>query len=247
MDPLSAAFIFIGMASSIRLLIRRNRGLIFLSLSFISFLLFVGASHDRQFPTATRMFLFLPWFALFAALGWSWLYDGSARVFRARFDPSRYTALILFTLLGLNLYQAYVVDYDRMQRYHDLGPLLLRTFRQIESRPEIPPKTTIFISDPSWNADGMNVLVDVYQTPPSMLHFGIIQITEPTLSEKNLQELSHAYNLVILKPWLEQEWKSALGEQLSEVGKIPCEIRTADREIRFRLWHSGDLGWLCQE
>jgi hypothetical protein len=138
------------------------------------------------------------------------------------------------------------VDIERMQRYHDLGPLLLRTLRQIESRDDIPPKTTVFVSDPSWNADGMNVLVDVYETPPSMNHFRSIQISEPALSEQNLQELSAANYMVILKPWLEPEWKSALGEQLIEIGKTPCEIKTADGEVRFQLWHSGDLGWLCQ-
>lgn len=245
MGPLSGALIMIGMAYGAKLVVKRDRVMAFLTISFLLFLVFVGASHDRRYPSATRMFLFLPWFGLYAAIGWAWLHDVASDTLRGVLNVSRTLVPLLAALVAVNLYQAYRIDIQRMQRYHDLGPLFLRTLRQIESHPDIPPKTTVFISDPSWNADGMEVLVDVYQTPPSIRQIESLTIDEPRLSEASLEDLSQPDKLVIIKPWLDEEWKEILGGQLEQVGKVACAIKTESGDLRFLLWHSGDLGWLC--
>lgn len=247
MGPLAGALIMIGMAFALKLLFQRNRILAFVIISFVVFLIFVGASHDRQYPAATRMFLFIPWFGLFAAIGWAWFREAAARILPGGMNPSRSLVIMIAVVIAINLYEAHAVDVRRMQNYHDLGPLFLRTVRQIESRPEIPPKTTVFISDPSWKADGMGVLVDVYQTPPSMSQIQSLTIDTPRLPEESLARLADADTLVILKPWLDEVWKQALGDQLAAIGKMPCDIKTAGGDLRFRLWHSGDLGWLCPQ
>jgi 4-amino-4-deoxy-L-arabinose transferase-like glycosyltransferase len=247
MGPLAGALIMVGMAFGLKLVLQRNRTMAFVIISFVVFLIFVGASHDRQYPAATRMFLFVPWFGLFAAMGWAWLREAASPMLPGGLNASRSLVLMLAAVIAINLYEAHVVDVRRMQNYHDLGPLFLRTVRQIESRPELPPKTTVFISDPSWRADGMQVLVDVYQTPPSMSQIQSLSIDTPQIPEESLAHLANADTLVILKPWLDEEWKQALGDQLAGIGKVPCDIKTAGGDLRFRLWHSGDLGWLCPQ
>ncbi len=71
-DPLTAALVWIGLACFLWLAVR-ERFAAFSLIGFTALLLLAGASHDRQFPTATRMFLLLPWYALFAAAGLTWL------------------------------------------------------------------------------------------------------------------------------------------------------------------------------
>jgi len=247
MDPLSAALLLIGMTYMIKLLFRRNRTVVFVILSYILFLFFVGTSHDRQFPTATRMYLFLPWFSLFAGIGLVWLRETLSHTFDSRWIKTRLLSFMAVLLLGFNLYASYSVDISRSEQYHQLHPLLLRTMRQVEQRPGISVKTYVFVTDPSWNVDGVNFLVDVYQVPPSKSQVEMIVVDSPQIPEAHMDTLSDPDNVIILKPWFNHEWKIALEEVLIQSGRTPCDIQTTGGEIRFQIWHLGDLQWLCQQ
>ena len=72
LGPLTAAFVFIGIASLFPKM-RREKFAGFLVVSFFYLLFFLGATHDRLFPSTTRMFLLLPWFTIFAAVGFRWI------------------------------------------------------------------------------------------------------------------------------------------------------------------------------
>jgi hypothetical protein len=71
-DPLSGALVLIGLADALYQG-RRQRFGRFALLAFGLLLLLVGVSHDRGAPSTTRMFMLLPWYALFTALGLAWL------------------------------------------------------------------------------------------------------------------------------------------------------------------------------
>jgi len=73
-DPLTAIFLPIGLALILRWL-RKERFAAFAAVAFIIEALLIGVSHDRPYPTATRMFMLLPWMALFGALGLCWVVD----------------------------------------------------------------------------------------------------------------------------------------------------------------------------
>lgn len=247
MDPLSAVLLIIGMAYIIKLLLRRNRTVVFVILSYILFLFFVGTSHDRQYPTATRMYLFLPWFSLFAGIGLVWLRETISDTYDSRWIKTRFVSFMAVLLLGFNLYTSYSVDIARMEQYHQLHPLLLRTMRQVAEHPDMPVKNYVFVTDPSWNVDGVNFLVDVYQTPPSKSQVDMIVIDSPQIPEARMDTLSDPNNVIILKPWFSHEWKTALEEILIQNGRTSCDIQTTGGQIRFQIWHLGDLQWLCQQ
>jgi hypothetical protein len=45
---------------------------------------------------------------------------------------------------------------------------------------------------------------------------------------------------------LDQAWQKALEAPLRQLGKVPCPIKTTTGDVRFTLWHSPGLEWLCK-
>ena len=105
-DPLTAALVWLGLACFLRLVFR-ERFAAFCLIAYAVLLFLVGASHDRQFPSATRMFLLLPWYALFAAAGLTWLVAELRSTGLLHGSGRGVVALVFIIALGLNLYQAY--------------------------------------------------------------------------------------------------------------------------------------------
>ena len=242
LDPLTAAFTWIGLACLLRLVLR-ERFAAFSLISFAVLLFLVGASHDRQFPTATRMFLLLPWYALFAAAGLKWLLAELRSIGLMHGEGRGLVALVFLVALGLNLYQAYPLARDRMAGLQSLETLFLRTVQRAQNEAPGDPRTYLFVTDPSWSSIGIQQIPDIY---PVRARIADVVIQDPSLPESSLPLIADRNALVIIKPWLDPAWQSALEAPLRELGKLPCPIHTTTGDVRFTLWHAPELGWLCQ-
>jgi hypothetical protein len=205
-------------------------------------LFLVGASHDREFPTATRMFLLLPWYAVFAASGLTWLVAELRSVGLLRGRGNGLIALVFIIALGLNLYQAYPLARDRMGGLQSLETLFLRTLQRAqEGEPTL--RTYVFVTDPSWSSIGIQMIPEIY---PVEAKISEVVITDPSLPESAAPLIADRNALVIIKPWLDPAWQAALEGPLRGLGKEPCPIRASTGDVRFTLWHSPEDGWLCQ-
>jgi hypothetical protein len=244
LDLLSSVFVITGFVLLLRAVLQRNRSALFLALSFLAMLFIVGATHGRNFPTATRMFLLLPWFALFAALGLDW----SVETARTLFDINSRTVgnLLVGSIVVMNLYQAYVVDVRNMAQYHDLAPMFIKTVREIKANPDIPPKSYAFVALPGWDTTGLQIVQKAYRVPESPTQLINLPM-EGSLLPASAQELvSQRDVVVIVKGNLEPDLLRQVGAQLQGWGKSMCEIKNGKGTLQFQLWHSGDLGWLCR-
>ncbi len=241
-DPLTAALAWIGIACFLWLAVR-ERFAAFFVIGFAALLFLVGASHDRQFPTATRMFLLLPWYALFAAAGLTWLLSGLQSVGLARGRGRGLVVLVFIVVLGLNLYQAYPLARDRMGGLQSLETLFLRTVQRAQRDEAVAPKTYVFVTDPSWSSIGIQMIPEVY---PVRAKITEVVISDPSLPESAIPLIADRNALVIIKPWLDPSWQEALAAPLSALGKVPCPIHTTNGDVRFTLWHAPENGWLCQ-
>jgi hypothetical protein len=240
-DPLTAAFTWIGLACFIRLACR-ERFAVFALLSFGALLFLAGASHDREFPTSTRMFLLLPWYALFAAAGLTWLLAELNSMGLLHGHGRGLIAIVFIVALGLNLYQAYPLARDRMAGLQSLETLFLRTVQQAQRSEDSAPKTYVFVTDPTWSSIGIQMIPEVY---PVRAKITEVVINDPSLPESAAPLIADRNTLVIIKPWLDPTWQAALETPLRNLGKEPCPIRTTTGDVRFTLWHAPDNGWLC--
>jgi len=245
-DPLSGGLVALGMMYLV-VQIRKSRSALFLIIGFAVLLVLVGASHYVPYPPMTRLFLLLPWFALFAAIGLTWIQQQIRDLMRNRMLVAGFSALFMSAVIALNLYQAYPFSRQRMDRYQTLEPLLLRTAKHAQDLEPGSPKTFVFITDLSWSIDGIrDNTQSVYSIPPSPLQLVRTKVSDSNLPESDRPLISAPESLVIIQPWLDAEWKSGLEAALRELGKVPCDIKTSNGTVRFQLWHSEGLSWLCQ-
>ena len=245
LDPVSVVFVLIGLACLLRQA-RRERFAGFLVLSFGLLLFLVGASHDRLYPSATRMFMLLPWWTLMAALGLVWLQRALGDLGLRRLARGALLAAVLAVILGLNLYQAYGLAYQHALGRAGLENMFLKLAQDVQAVEGDRPKTFVFVTDPEWGIDGLYMLQNAYGAPSSPAQLTKITVSTPTLSEADLLRLADPQTLIILKPWLPEDWQQALGSQLAALGKEGCPVNRPNSQVPvFVLWHAPELAGLC--
>lgn len=239
-DPLTAVFTLIGIGYLLRI-IRRKQFATFCIISFAILLFLVGASHDRDYPPNTRMFLLLPWFALLAAIGLTWILNQIEELKLIQLPIMGVVVLVFLATLGLNLHQAYPLARDRMAGYQTLETLFFRLVQRAQATESA--ETYVFITDPTWTSSGIQQLPNIY---PVQAEFEEVIVTDQTLPEPAKATIADKNALVIIKPWMEQSWQKAFEPALRDLGKVSCGIKTTTGDVRFTLWHSPKLAWLCK-
>jgi len=242
-DLFSSAFVLIGAVLLFKTALQRNKSALFLSVCFLMMFIIVGATHGRNFPTATRMFLLLPWFALFTALGLEWIVETARSLFNI--NPKTILILLVGFIAYLNLYQAYVLDVRNMAQYHTIAPMFVKTVREIDANPRVPPKSYAFVAAAGWNTDGMQIVQRAYQVPDSPRQIINLPVEGNQLPASTQELVSQRDTVVIIKADLPEDVITAVAVQLITWGKTLCEFRHVKGALQFQLWHSGDLGWLC--
>ena len=244
-DPLTAVFAFIGIACLLRWG-WRERFTRFLLVGFAVLLLFVGASHDRTFPPATRMFLLLPWFALFAAIGLTWLVDRVKQAGLPRLPLVGLVASILVVVIGLNLYQAYTLSWQRMTGLQGIESLFLRLAMRVRDAAAEPPKTFVVVTDSKWGIGGLQMLQEIYAVPPSPGQLVQMTVAGPSFSESDRAIIVDRNALVIIQPRMDEFWQKSLESSLEKLDKVPCSVKTTNGTLRFALWYSPELTRVCE-
>jgi hypothetical protein len=241
LDPLTAVFTALGLAATL-LALRRNRFAVFLFASFVVELVLVGASHDREFPPTTRMFLMLPWFVTFAALGLEWVLGHMERLGL----PLRWglvAGFLAVAVIGLNLYQANVLARERSASLQSPEALILRLIERAQREEPADAKTYVFVTATNWTSVGLRGLPELY---PIQARFVDVNVTGTTLPDSALPLLSDRNSLDIIAPWMDSTQAAALEPAMAALGKVACPIKTTTGDVRFKLWYTPGLEWLCQ-
>jgi hypothetical protein len=248
-DPLSAILISLGFALCL-IHFRREKFIQFLLAGFISLLTLVGATHDRRFPPTTRMFLLLPWFALLATFGFSWLVKQSRAIFNFHLSRKQLFLSGLIIIYGLNLYQAYPLSISRSAGLQSFEVLFLRLTQQLEQQERgkmLLPHTVLFLTDSSLNLDGFNMVQEVYQIPENSVQLQRLVLEGPKIPDAALPWINDQNSLIVLQPTLDKTWYQAVGNSLEASGKHACDVRAVDGQTRFQFFYSDQMSWLCKE
>jgi 4-amino-4-deoxy-L-arabinose transferase-like glycosyltransferase len=245
LDALSAVFVPLGMGLLLPAL-RRQRFALFVVLAFMIELVLVGASHDRSTPSTTRMFMLLPWLALFAAAGIEWIVAQVSPLFTGKHGAHLALAIVL-TLVGvINLYHAYPITRQTTTGTPNLELLFLRLLQADQRADPGYPKSYLFITQPDWGIDGIRVLQDVYDVPGSQAQLLHLSISTPGLPEAARLRIQEESMLVIVQPWMADDLRQQVETELSTLGKLPCPVSdTPLTEPRFTLWHAPALQNIC--
>ena len=230
LDPFTAGLSLIGLVLT-TVWARRERFATVVWLSFFAMLFLAGVSHDRTTPPTTRMFMLLPWFALFAALAIQWLVTALPK-FRS---PARYALLTLVLLT--NVAQAYQLAPMRTAAYQTTPSLSLRLATNLERAFPGQERLFLFVSNPKWNPHGLK---DVQKAYPQFLantrieDFNVSPSALSMLAERALPAETYVIEHESIGPL----WRDQIAEVMIAAGKSNCTQSALTGEARFTLWYT---------
>jgi hypothetical protein len=205
-------------------------------------LVVVGTTHDRLTPPNTRMFLLLPWFMSFAALGLNWVWEGLRRLSRWPWLAPAVLALVITAIFGLNLYQAYGLSRTRSLGTPSLEMEFLRLVERDADMGHSGDQTYLFITDKSWGIDGLIELQRVYHAPDAEGQITrYVYAGEDNLPSEIQAQVQRKGTQVIVEPWMSTTMQSQLAILLHKLQKQDCAIQDAPlQRVVFTLYLSPD-------
>jgi Dolichyl-phosphate-mannose-protein mannosyltransferase len=245
-DVLTAVFVPVGLWWYARRAVH-SRWAAFVMLGFASLLFLVGASHDRQVPSTTRMFLVLPWFMLFAGTGLLWTRDRLTVTGLSSRAATGLTAVTVLGIIALNVWQAYPLSQFRQGRYHSTEALLLRVLQGAAALPGEQPGSIVVLNDPGrLHIESMREGMDIYSIrfPPS----GLVEVVaaDSAAVERARAVIADPRTAVLIHPALDAGLRQSLERAVASYGKRSCSMRTAAGEERFKLWYAPQLDPPCR-
>jgi len=237
--PLTAAFVLIGIASLIPKM-RREKFTGFLMVSFFYLPFFLGATHDRMFPSTTRMFLLLPWFTIFAAVGFVWIMKYIRQMRIAPHLPDTFATLLVIAVIVLNVYQAYPLSKRRMaDHYQSIQVVFLREADRLLNSSESSSATVVLLNRPeTYMAESLYELLDLYEIPFKSGQLVELNVAELGILEQVDDLVTDEHSMVIMVPWIEDEIRHAIEQVLRSGGKEPYEVMNTIGNTAYEIWHN---------
>ncbi len=224
LDPVSAALAVLGLAWTL-VQARRERFARFLLLSFLILLTGAGAIHDRALPIVPHMFLVLPCFLLFTALGIEWLLQTMLKP-----KVPAFQAIVLVfgavLLVGLNLIQSYTLNLTQAETYFEEERIFLRLLQRDAAHETINERITLYFTPPDTQLQLVYAIQQAYLLPPSPAQIIHIPLEElPEFSTYMIHLMRDENTVAILSPGLEESLRWKLERELVSHGKSPCVVQ----------------------
>lgn len=240
-DPLTGAFVFVGLAVQLFLMLR-NRFALFLVVGFGWLLITIGATHGNAFPTATRNTLLLPWFALFAAAGVHWV---ATLAWRAMAHPRvAASAVVLFGtgVLAANLALAYGVSVRRSERYHSPAELFVALAQNVSPSSGQAAREIVLINGPQGlDLPGRNETIQIYG-----LNVRVSEVRADTMEPEMASLRTGDRDIFFLvNPSLPRARIDAYEAFFEENGRQRCLMTTVKGSPVFTVWHVEGSGSPC--
>ncbi|NUM45736.1 MAG: glycosyltransferase family 39 protein [Anaerolineales bacterium] len=245
MDFLTAGFVIWGLGFGVWAF-RHHPFMKFFILAFGYMLWMVGTTHGDAFPPMTRMFMLLPFWAVFATVGLLWL---GAWLKQYGLPPPQWPWVYLtlwVTILGVNLFQAFPLSFAHMHRYHSFQVYFVRTAQLIwpeKVEQADPPSsvTLLFIFAQTGWLNTLQELIAVYQIP---VHQGQWLYTNVP-SELNALP-PEGETLLLFPPASDANRPLYSPLTLKTLGWTACPIFNAEGILIFDLWYSPAAAWVCE-
>lgn len=224
LDPLSGVFLLIGLAFTLKFLFK-ERFVMFLLSSFLLLLLLAGSSHDRASPPTSRLFLLLPWFTLFTAVGIYWLVENLAHAKKFHLRRSTAYLILIAAVLLVNLYQANPLSWQRSTAWQTPESAFLRLLQRLRHsrQPASARYEIVFLNPPLLQIDRFSQAKTLQNLPDARVALDQITLEQAQLPPAASRWLS-ANPIIILHPNMKAAWMAALAPQLAARGLQSCQI-----------------------
>lgn len=245
-DPLTSLFILIGLVLAL-VGFRKSRFTAFCMLSFILMLFLAGVSHGYPLPPTTRMFLLLPWWVIFAALGLGYVLDQLHILFKisSLIQTSVLIGILILAII-INTYQAIPLSYAHFADNQSPESLLIKAARDAEEDNPGSTKYFIFLTDTKETVEGFLRFQVVY---PQYFHSTVIQervLVDSTILEMDLPSLANPDSFIFLSNPSNPDWIDFNEGILIGMGKTPCYFNSYGKSNLLFLYSHSDYPNACR-
>ena len=226
----------------------------FLLVSFVFMVFVTGTIHNYLQPPTTRMFMLLPWFMFFVVVGLLWLGAQLQRIGFSTSAAGRTLLTVITLILIVNVYQAYVLSYQRSGRYHDFTTFLVGIGQEFFNGPQGQENRILVLNDAtSAHVSLITGFLDLYQLPVDETNFVELRVFhrpgEEVLSfSEAAQLLENPEDLVVVNPTLADHAPEVLvlyEGLFQSQGRSVCDVNTSLGHFRFQLWYGTDRPQFC--
>jgi hypothetical protein len=243
-DPLTGMLILIGIAAFLGNFLRRKFATFWI-ISFAIMIFLVGSSHDQTYPLTTRMFLLLPFFAFFAAIGLSWLQIKLREVTGNKKFSKLLSRVLLIIVILLNTYQAYVKAPEYYKGQFESS--YLSTIENIENKYTNDPKTFLLFSSKAWGMYASQALQEVYGIPKEWDRIIELDADQLNGSTETTALIRQGNTFVIIRPSTDGSSQKNVEEQISALGEKLCPIMDhPGGNLLFDLWYPEGFNYACK-
>lgn len=254
-DPIGSVFILVGLAYSLKAGSKSRFGFFMLA-GYLWLLVTAGVSHDRDFPPTTRMFLLVPWFSLFAAIGIYWLVvEWGGRLVAL---PAWVLPALVALVVASNTYQAYHVDPYRTAQYQNMEAMGLRVAQDAAQIDPAAKKTLFFLVPQNWSAlpfaEGLEqiygfstneIAVQQAVIGPDDISRGTPGNEAAILPTSSYPLIQDQNTITVIVPAMDPTYRQPLSNALTQLGRTSCDVHKLGGNFVFSVWHSGKFGALC--
>ncbi len=218
LDPLSDILLILGVAGLIATLLRKRVAL-WLLISFLLLVVVIGGSVPYPYPSHARTFTLVMFYAVFGALGASYLWDALVEA-GVRISPTLLrlaAAVVVVVIVSLNLYQFFVLAEKGFTQ-----TTIAMIVRQYQVN---PPDMTFYYIDAVPNDDNMFMVLDALHLDSSRIKPILSSWPMIALSEIR-RDAKPPYQIVMGKGWGNASyWLSAAklvwsGWKIEDVGDL---------------------------
>jgi hypothetical protein len=103
----------------------------------------------------------------------------------------------------------------------------------------------LFLTTPPWGIDGYLLFLNTYDIPDNEIQLKKVDVEATQLPVDTSEMIQKSDALVIIYPDLEAGLQEDLSSRLEALGKLPCQIKTVNGTMRFILWYSQPMEWVC--
>ncbi len=247
-DPIMAVFVPLGFLLSI-INVRSHRFFTFLTISVLIEIIVMSITNPYDAPPMTRMFVFIPFYVVYIALGLDWV----VRILAGfSYQPGRYyywmiTCVIIAAGI-LNIVQSKLILDKRTERY-PVQSIILRLFQHDALASPDEDKSYLFLTDNNFAFYFFETFVDVYGVPDSKAQLENLILESTEIPESWLQQMKENEDLIIIVPYsVKPELFTAWQPLLSQSGKSVCEVKDKLGSYSYyQFWYSPKHPNLCIE
>lgn len=247
-DPLMAVFVPLGFLLSI-INVRSHRFFTFLTISVLIEIIVMSITNPYDAPPMTRMFVFIPFYVVYIALGLDWV----VRILAGfSYQPRRYYYWMITCVMVaagiLNIVQSTIILDKRTERY-PIQSIILRLFQHDALASPDEDKSYLFLTDNNFAFYFFETFVDVYGVPDSKAQLENLILESTEIPDNWLQQIKENEDLVIIVPYsVKPELFEAWQPILSQSGKSVCEVKDQLGSYKYyQFWYSQKYPNLCVE